>query len=429
MIFLVILLALIALILTGLPVFAALGIFGGVLMAIDEGSIAGLGEIVFGKLNTYLLVAIPLFTLMAHFMIKGRIVDDLYGTANTLLRHLPGGLGVATVVACTIFAAISGSSVATALTIGAVAIPQMLRYGYTDKAAYGVVGAGGTLGILIPPSGPMILYAVIADASIGQLFMAGVVPGVMLALLFSIYCMVANSMAGRQAAERPERASLAEMLGALRRSFWALTLPVFVLGGMYFGVFTATEAAAAGALAALAIAVLVYRSLGPKEIWASALDATRTSAMLFMILAAAAVFSHALTKMRIPQEIVALVTSYGLGPIGFLLAVMLLVLVLGMFLETISIILITTPIVLPVLGALGIDPIWYGVLLMINLELALVTPPVGMNLFTIKAIAKAPIEPIIRGVFPYTLILLLGLFLVLAFPGLALWLPSTMFGR
>ncbi len=429
MIFLVILLALIALILTGLPVFAALGIFGGLLMAIDEGSIAALGEIVFGKLNTYLLVAIPLFTLMAHFMIKGRIVDDLYGTANTLLRHLPGGLGVATVVACTIFAAISGSSVATALTIGAVAIPQMLRYGYTDKAAYGVVGAGGTLGILIPPSGPMILFAVIADASIGQLFMAGVVPGLLLAVLFSVYCMVVNGVAGREVAVRPARASLAEMLGALRRSFWALTLPVFVLGGMYFGVFTATEAAAAGALAALAIAVLVYRSLGPREIWTSALDATRTSAMLFMILAAAAVFSHALTKMRIPQEIVALVTSYGLGPIGFLLAVMLLVLVLGMFLETISIILITTPIVLPVLGALDIDPIWYGVLLMINLEMALVTPPVGMNLFTIKAIAKAPIEPIIRGVFPYTLILLLGLLLVLAFPGLALWLPSTMFAR
>lgn len=429
MIFLVILLALIALILTGLPVFAALGIFGGALMAIDEGSIAGLGEIVFGKLNTYLLVAIPLFTLMAHFMIKGRIVDDLYGTANTLLRHLPGGLGVATVVACTIFAAISGSSVATALTIGAVAIPQMLRFGYSDKAAYGVVGAGGTLGILIPPSGPMILFAVIADASIGQLFMAGVVPGLLLAFLFSVYCMVANSLAGREEAARPARASLAEMLGALRRSFWALTLPVFVLGGMYFGVFTATEAAAAGALAALAIAVLVYRSLGPREIWTSALDATRTSAMLFMILAAAAVFSHALTKMRIPQEIVALVSSYGLGPIGFLLAVMLLVLVLGMFLETISIILITTPIVLPVLEALAIDPIWYGVLLMINLELALVTPPVGMNLFTIKAIAKAPIEPIIRGVFPYTLILLFGLFLVLAFPDLALWLPSTMFAR
>jgi C4-dicarboxylate transporter, DctM subunit len=216
---------------------------------------------------------------------------------------------------------------------------------------------------------------------------------------------------------------------AVRRSFWALSLPVFVLGGMYMGVFTATEAAAAGALAALVVATLVYRTLGLRDIWSSALDAARTSAMIFMILAAAGVFSHALTKMRIPQEIVALVTGYGLGPIEFLLAVMLLVLVLGMFLETISIILITTPIVLPVLTVLGINPVWYGVLLMINLELALVTPPVGMNLFTIKAIARAPIEPIILGVLPYTVILLAGLGLVLAFPALALWLPSTMFGR
>lgn len=429
MTFVAILLALVALIMTGLPVFAALGLFGGALMAIDEGSIAALGEIVFGKLNVYLLVAIPLFTLMAHFMIRGRIVDDLYGTADTLLRHLPGGLGVATVAACTIFAAISGSSVATALTIGAVAIPQMLRYGYTDRAAYGVVGAGGTLGILIPPSGPMVLYAVIADASIGQLFMAGVVPGLLLAIAFALYCMAAEAIAGKSLAKRPARASGREMLVALRRSFWALSLPVFVLGGMYMGVFTATEAAAAGALAALVVATLVYRTLGLRDVWASAMDAARTSAMIFMILAAAGVFSHALTKLRIPQEIVALVTGYGLGPIEFLLAVMLLVLVLGMFLETISIILITTPIVLPVLHVLGINPVWYGVLLMINLELALVTPPVGMNLFTIKAIARSPIEPIIRGVLPYTLILLGGLGLVLAFPGLALWLPSTMFGR
>jgi C4-dicarboxylate transporter, DctM subunit len=427
--FLIILACLVLLILTGIPVFAALGLFGGTLMAMDEGGIAALGEIVFGKLNIYLLVAIPLFTLMAHFMIRGKIVDDLYGTANTLLRALPGGLGVATVVACTIFAAISGSSVATALTIGAVAVPQMMRYGYSDKAAYGVVGGGGTLGILIPPSGPMVLYAVVADASIGQLFMAGVIPGLMMAGMFSIYCMVSQGLAGKAAIKRPPRASVWEMLVALKKSFWALSLPVFVLGGMYMGVFTATEAAAAGAFAALVIATVVYRTLSLLDIWRSAMDASRTSAMIFMILAAAAVFSHLLTKMRIPQEIVALVTTYGLGQLEFLLAVMLLIFILGMFLETISIILITTPIVLPVLVALDINPIWYGVLLMINLELALITPPVGMNLFTIKAITKAPIERIIIGVVPYALMLLVGLGLLLAFPQIALWLPSTMMGR
>jgi C4-dicarboxylate transporter, DctM subunit len=427
--FLIILVALVLLILTGIPVFAALGLFGGTLMAIDEGGIAALGEIVFGKLNIYLLVAIPLFTLMAQFMIRGRIVDDLYGTANTLLRHLPGGLGVATVAACTVFAAISGSSVATALTIGTVAVPQMLRYGYSDRAAYGVVGGGGTLGILIPPSGPMVLYAVIADASIGQLFMAGVVPGLMIAGMFAAYCMVSQGLAGKAAIKRPPRASMVEMLVAIRKSFWALSLPVFVLGGMYMGVFTATEAAAAGALAAVVIGTAVYRTLTLGEIWRSAMGASRTSSMIFMILAAAAVFSHLLTKMRMPQEVVALVTTYGLGQLEFLLMVMLLIFILGMFLETISIILITTPLVLPVLTALDINAVWYGVLLMINLELALITPPVGMNLFTIKAITRAPIGKIIAGVVPYSIMLLVGFALLLAFPQIALWLPSTMMGR
>lgn len=420
--------ALVLVLLTGVPVFAGLGLFGGSLMYFFEGGLGALGEVVFGKLNIYLLVAIPLFTLMAHFMIRGRVVDDLYGTAYTLLRHLPGGIGVATVAACTIFAAISGSSVATALTIGAVAIPQMIRYGYSPRVAYGVVGGGGTLGILIPPSGPMVLYAVTADASIGQLFIAGVIPGLMMAALFAAFC-VGYDLFGPKRIQRPPRASLCEMARAVRKSVWALMLPVFVLGGMYAGVFTATEAAGAGAFAALLVAVVIYRSLGLADIWRSAMDAARTSAMIFMILAAAAVFSHTLTLMRVPQELVALVTHLGLTEIQFLLALMAVIFVLGMFLETISIILITTPVVLPVLYALGIDPIWYGVLLMINLELALITPPVGMNLFTIKAIARAPISEIMRGVVPYVLLLLLGLFLLLAFPGIATWLPSTMLGR
>lgn len=429
MTFLFLLLALVLILLTGLPVFAAIGLFGGVLMFASQGNIGGLGELVFGKLNIYLLVAIPLFTLMAHFMIRGRVVDDLYSTANVLLRHLPGGLGIATVAACTLFAAISGSSVATALTIGAVAIPQMIRYGYRPHEAYGVVGGGGTLGILIPPSGPMVLYAVIADASIGQMFIAGIIPGLLLAGLFALYCLLSQTLRRAGRVVRQPRASAGEMLAAVRRSLWALALPVFVLGGMYMGVFTATEAAGAGALAALLVAVLVYRSLGWRDIWQSAMDASRTTAMLFMILAAAAVFSHALTKLRIPQEIVELVTTLGLSQVEFLLAVMALIFVLGMFLETISIILITTPVVLPVLIALQINPIWYGILLMVNLELALITPPVGMNLFTIKGITRAPIAHIMRGVVPYAVLLLGGLALLLVFPQIALWLPSTMMGR
>ena len=247
----------------------------------------------------------------------------------------------------------------------------------------------------------------------------------MLAAIFALYSMASARFSDHRVKTEP-RATGREIVAALRRSFWALTLPVLVLGGMYFGVFTATEAAAAGALGALLIAGLVYRNFGWKDIWLSAIDASRGSAMLFLILAAAALLGNVLTKLRIPNQMVDLVTHYGVSQLGFLLAVMLLLFVLGMFLETISIILITTPVVLPVLAALNINPVWYGILLTINLELALITPPVGMNLFAIKAITRAPIREIILGVVPYVGLLLLGLALVMAFPQIALWLPGTM---
>jgi C4-dicarboxylate transporter DctM subunit len=419
--FALILAGLVVVLLTGVPVFAGLTLFATAILYAYEGHLGGLGDLVFGELDTYLLVAIPLFTLMAQFMIRGKVVDDLFGAAHTLVRHLPGGLGVATVGACTVFAAISGSSVATALTIGAAAVPLMIRYGYPPRVAYGVVAAGGTLGILIPPSGPMVLYGVVSDTSIGALFIAGVLPGLMLAAIFAVYSMTAAR--GRP---REPRASWSEIVAALRRSFWALLLPVLVLGGMYFGVFTATEAAGVGALGALLIAMLVYRNFSLRDLWLSAEDAARNTAMLFMILAAAAILGNVLTKLRIPNQMVDLVLTYGVSQIGFLCAVMALIFVLGMFLETISIILITTPVVLPVLAALKIHPVWYGILLTINLELALITPPVGMNLFALKAITRAPLADIIAGVAPYVLLLIAGLALVMLFPAIALWLPGTM---
>ena len=421
MLFALILAGLVVVLLTGVPVFAGLTLFATAILYAYEGHLGGLGDLVFGELDTYLLVAIPLFTLMAQFMIRGKVVDDLFGAAHTLVRHLPGGLGVATVGACTVFAAISGSSVATALTIGAAAVPLMIRYGYPPRVAYGVVAAGGTLGILIPPSGPMVLYGVVSDTSIGALFIAGVLPGLMLAAIFAVYSMTAAR--GRP---REPRASWSEIVAALRRSFWALLLPVLVLGGMYFGVFTATEAAGVGALGALLIAMLVYRNFSLRDVWLSAEDAARNTAMLFMILAAAAILGNVLTKLRIPNQMVDLVLTYGVSQIGFLCAVMALIFVLGMFLETISIILITTPVVLPVLAALKIQPVWYGILLTINLELALITPPVGMNLFALKAITRAPLADIIAGVAPYVLLLIAGLALVMLFPAIALWLPGTM---
>ncbi|HEY5634630.1 MAG TPA: TRAP transporter large permease [Burkholderiaceae bacterium] len=425
MIVALILLGLVLLLFTGLPIFAGLSLFGGALLLATQGGLGSVTEVIFGELNRYLLVAIPLFAFMAHVMIRGRIVDDLYSTAFTLTRHLPGGLGIATIAACTIFAAISGSSVATALTIGAVAIPQMIKYGYEPRVAYGMVAAGGTLGILIPPSGPMVLYGVTSETSIGGLFMAGLVPGLMIAAIFAVWSLVSTSIGARHIRREP-RASLPEALRAIRKSLWAISLPVFVLGGMYAGVFTATEAAGAGALLALVVACLVYRNVGFAGIWKCAIDASRTSAMLFMILAGASVFGFVLTKMRIPQQIVELVVAADVGVFGFLAAMMVLVFILGMFLESIAIILVTTPVILPVMTHLGINPIWYGVLLVINLELAMITPPVGMNLFTIKAITQAPMSQIIRGSAPFVFLLIVGLLLVMAFPQIALWLPGTM---
>jgi C4-dicarboxylate transporter DctM subunit len=419
---------LLLLLFTGLPIFAGLALYGGALMLATQGEIGSVTEVIFGEINRYLLVAIPLFAFMAHVMIRGRIVDDLYNTAYTLTRHLPGGLGIATIAACTVFAAISGSSVATALTIGAVAIPQMIRFGYEPRFAYGLVAAGGTLGILIPPSGPMVLYGVTTDTSIGGLFMAGIVPGLLMAGVFVAWSMLRTAITHRHVQREP-RASLAEAAGAIRKALWAISLPVFVLGGMYAGIFTATEAAAAGAWLALLIAGFVYRSIRLRDVWDSAIDACRVSAMLFMIMAGASVFGHVLTKMRIPQQIVEAIIAADIGVAGFLIVMMALIFILGMFLESIAIILITTPVILPAMIHLEINPIWYGVLLVINLELAQITPPVGMNLFTIKAITQAPIGEIVRGAAPYVVLMIAVMALVMVWPDVALWLPSSMRGN
>ena len=411
-----------------MPVFAALGLTATVILLVFEGSISSVGDTVFSHLNKDILTTIPLFVLMAQVMIRAKVIDDLYDFANAIVGHVKGGLGVATVLSCTIFAAISGSSVATALSIGASALPQMKRFGYPERDGLGVIAAGGTLGILIPPSGPMILYAIVSEVSIGALFLAGLLPGLILASVFAVFCIIQGSR--RQGQKAPERQTLSQMIGATKTSVWALLAPPMVMGGIYFGIFTASEAAAVGALYALLVAVGVYRNFGWSDLFTCLHKTMRTSVMVFMIIAGASMFGHAITIIRLPVGITEFVAGVGLGPLGFIIAVMALIFVLGMFLEAIAIILITTPILLPTMIHLGIDPIWYGILLMVNLELAMITPPVGMNLFVIKGITDQPLSEVVKGAAPFVVLMLAGLALLIAVPSLATWLPySAGFGR
>jgi C4-dicarboxylate transporter DctM subunit len=427
--FLLILFALILFLYVGMPMFAGMAVFSIAVTLATKGTLGAMGELVFGHINNYLLIAIPLFMLMAEFMTRGKVVDDLFETANTFLRHLPGGLAVATIVACTIFAAVSGSSVATALTIGVIAIPQMMRYNYSRPTIYGSVAAGGTLGILIPPSGPMILYAFVAEASIGALFMAGILPGLILAAMFAFWAMLVEIRHEQTLGpdyRRPPRASLGEIARAVRKSLAALALPPLVLGGIYLGLFTATEAAAIGALLALLIATLIYRTLGVRDILTCFLSATRTSAMLFLIIIAAGIFGHMLTLLRVPQELVETIVRHEVSTYVFIAAVTVVLFLLGLVLESVSIILITTPILVPALAHLGIDKVWYGIILTISLEMALISPPVALNLVVIKHLTKAPSAEIDRAATPYMAIMALAILLLVIFPEIALWLPRLM---
>jgi C4-dicarboxylate transporter DctM subunit len=421
MTFFLLLIALIALLWIGVPMFAALFLLPLSVLLYVEGGVPALGELILGKLDSYLLIAIPLFLLMAQVMVRGRVVDDLFGAAFALLRRVRGGVGIATVAACTVFAAISGSSVATALTVGKIAIPQMLRYGMSRRGAFGVVAGGGTLGILIPPSAPMVLYAYVTETSVAALFLAGLIPGLMMASMFALWVFLTE---GRARAPADEAAQDTPAM-ALRRASWSLSLPVFVLGGIYLGVFTATEAAGTGTLYAIVIAAIIYRTLTWQAWLESLAESTRTSGMLLLIIAGAAIYGYMLTKLNVPQDLARLVAELGLTQTQFLIAMLLLLFLLGLVLESFSIILLTMPAILPALAVLEIDRVWYGVLLTLSLEMALITPPVALNLVVLKAITGAPMAEVSRSILPYMAMLAIGAALIVIFPDIALWLPRV----
>jgi tripartite ATP-independent transporter DctM subunit len=368
---------------------------------------------------------VPLFLLMGSFATNSGMSRELFRTANAYLGHLKGGLGIATIAACGGFSAICGSSVATAATFSRVAYPEMRRYGYPKSFATGVIAAGGTLGIMIPPSTVLAVYGIITEQDIGKLFIAGIIPGIIAVLMYMATITVIGRLrpghlpAGKPTPWRERIASL--------RDIWATSLLfLFVIGGIYGGVFTPTEAAGMGAAGAFIIGV-VRRRLGGKEIVQSLLEATRTTAAVFTVLIGALLFGYFLTITQTPQKVTEFLTGLGLGRYGVLVLIMLMYLVLGCLMDALAMIILTVPIVFPVIVALGFDPIWFGVIIVMVAELGLMHPPVGMNIFVIKSVvADVKISTIFYGVIPFIIADLLRVALLIAFPVLALWLPSQM---
>lgn len=408
----------------GMPVAFTLSVAGilGIIQFVDVSFLSQVPVIAYKTLDSYVLTSVPLYILMSQIMLTGRVGSGLFELGSKWMGHLPGGLGIATISACAIFAAISGSSVATAVTIGAMAIPEMLKRGYDRKLVLGSVAAGGTLGILIPPSIPMILYGTITDESVGKLFMSGVVPGALLTVLFICYIVFASWDKPRE-----PRSSHAEKMKSLRENIWGLFLPVIIIGGIYTGIFTPTEAAAVGTVYALAITFFVYRSVTIQDMPAILRATIKTSCMIFSIMIGAMLFGYILTILQVPQALMRLVTEGDLNRWIVMLGINIMLLILGCVLETVSIILITLPMLYPIIKALGFDPIWFNVVLLINMELALITPPVGMNLFVIKGISEdSSIQDIIAGAAPFAAIMVFEILLLCFVPEIATWLPSVL---
>ncbi len=415
---------LLLLLVMGLPVAFSLGMAGvaGMLLFMGgDGALAQLPIIGYKSLDDFVLTAVPLYILMSQILLTGKVGNDLFELANKWLRHLPGGLGIATVMACAVFAAITGSSVACAVTIGAIAIPEMLARGYERSLVLGAVAAGGTLGILIPPSIPMILYGAITDESIGKLFMSGVVPGAILTVLFIMIVVYRSRNLPREAA-----ASWDERISALKKSFWGLLLPVIVVGGIYTGIFTPTEAAGIGTVYSLIITFGIYRTLSLKDMPEILEDTIKTTCMIFAIMIGASLFGFVLTILDAPQALTNFVVDMQTNRWVIFVAINILLLFLGCILESVSIIFITLPILFPLIVRLGFDPIWFNVVMLINLELALITPPVGMNLFVLQGISPdSKMTQIIKGVIPFGAVMALEILLLCFFPDIATWLPSV----
>lgn len=420
------LVAFFALLANGMPIFLVLGTLGLVLFWSEDFPLINVAQIIVDQLNSIGIMAIPFFVMAATFMQRGGIAKALIDCAQSWVGGRRGGLAIVCVVAATIFAAISGSSVATALAMGTILVPAMMERRYERHFAVGVVGSSGTLGILIPPSLAMIIFAIIADESVPRLFLAGVIPGLIQAGLFIAWIIFYTRRRNYPVEEGLPRS---EFMRVNLHAIPALLLPVIVLGGIYGGFVTVTEAAALSALVSILISVFFYKGCQAREVLGLIGESIRATAVIVFIIAGALLFGHWITDAGIAADLVEFVVEQEMEAWHFLLFINVLMLVLGMFLEVIAVILITVPIVLPILEQLGISPIHYAVVVTVNMELALLTPPIGLNLYVLSSISNTPIGEVIRGTVPF-IVLMLGLLLLVTYvPQLSLWLPELVYGR
>ena len=420
--------ALFVLMLLRVPVGMAMGLVavsGFAYLVNGDAALKIIGHTSMRTVTDYTFGVIPMFLLMGAFVSNSGMSRELFRAANSFVGHFRGGLGIATIAACAGFAAISGSSVATAATFATVAYPEMRRYNYPQSFATGVIAAGGTLGAMLPPSTVLAVYGIITEQDIGKLFIAGIIPGLLAASTDMLTVVVIGWLRPDFLPVAPRHSWKERLIGL--RDIWAmLLLFVFVIGGLYGGLFTPTEAGGVGAIGALIIGV-VRGKLDGVQIRRSLLQAVRTAAAVLTVLIGALLFGYFLTVTQTPQKVTAFLTALGLGRYGVLALIMVMYIVLGCLMDSLAMIILTIPIIFPVIMQLGFDPIWFGVIIVMTVELGLIHPPVGMNVFVIKSVVQeVTFSTIFRGVLPFILTDLIRLVILIAFPILALWLPSHM---
>ncbi|MCC6473179.1 MAG: TRAP transporter large permease subunit [Burkholderiales bacterium] len=420
--------AMLALLATGTPVAVAMGLLGvlGVLLFLPAAAITQLATIAFAQSANFVLVVVPLFVLMGEVLAATSIGRDLFTAAQIWLRRLPAALAVGTVIACACFAAVCGSSPVTAATIGAMAVPEMIAKGYDRRLALGVTAAGGTLGILIPPSIPMILYGVITETSIGALFIAGIVPGILMAAMLSGTAVWKAWRNPALAPQAGEALAARERWTSLRSVLPVMLLALAVLGSIYTGIATPTEAGAVGAVGAIVIAAAL-RSLGRETILRVFDNTARTTAMFILLIIAGLFSAFVLARLGIPQATAKFLVELELAPWVILVLINLLLVILGMFMDPMSLMVIIVPVFFPAVVALGYDPVWFGVVITINIEIAAISPPVGFNLFVLKTVIRdVDMKDIVMGSLIFMVPLVLGIGLLIAWPEIALYLPRLM---